>query len=269
MVLRRYFFVVCFLLTACESGGELAPEREVEPTYPEEVEFLSEDGKTLRGTWQAAPGIEHGPGVLLLHQIDSFEGEGHDRHDWDSVFPALIDSGVSVLAIDFRSHGLSDPADVPLISLGSDREQLRFDVRAGLDFLRLQGGSVRASLRGVAGLGLGASIATVANHYSGAGEPGDWGARALVALSARSERAVDLTDTGDPTLSLTNGLFIAGEDSALDVESASTLYEMTSAERDLLVVEESSAHGAALLDEGSFLVDPIVDWFQLTLIPDD
>lgn len=265
----RFFPLVLVGLLACESSGALSPDEVVTPTEPVDVLIESEDGKNLSGTWQAAPGVEHGPGVLLLHQVDAAEGEGHDRHDWDAVFPELVDAGISVLALDFRSHGMSDPADVPLVELGSDRDQLRFDVEAGLNFLRSQNGSVRSTLRGVAGLGLGASMASVASHESGEGLPGDWGARALVSISARRSRVVDLTAAGDESLSLSNGLFIAGADQELDVQSAEELYEMTDGERRLLAVDGSQEHGVALLDQEIWLSDEIVEWFSLALTPQD
>ena len=168
------------------------------------MELTTSDGLTIGGTWQAAVGVTHGPGVLLLHQVDAFEGEGHDRYDWSGTFDPLVEAGITVLAIDFRSHGLSDPADIPVIDLGSDREQLRYDVQAGLSFLRGRDLEVSQDQIGVAGLGLGGTMAAVAANQSG-DLAGDWGVRGLAVVSGRHDRAQDLNPDGDTTLSLPLG----------------------------------------------------------------
>lgn len=247
-------------LVACEGGGELAPDEPTTPTAPQEVELTTLDGKAIAGTWQAARGVVHGTGVLLLHQVDAFEGQGHDRHDWDGTFEAMVAAGVSVLAIDMRSHGASDPADLPVIDLGSDRDQLRYDVQAGLEWLGSRGLEVDRERIGIAGLGLGGSMAAVASHESG-DQAGDWGARAVAAISAQHDRAADLTPDGDSSLSLENGLFAAGQDAHPDAESAGQFYAETSLVRSLMLVPDSDAHGVDLLAADAGVGLAVVDHF--------
>jgi len=255
--------LACLLcLSACAPVGALVPDEPATPTAPEDVTLTTFDGKTLSGTFQAAVGVERGPGVLLLHQVEATVGEGHDRHDWDGAFEALVDAGISVLRIDFRSHGLSDDADVPVFDLGSDREQLRHDVEAGLDYLDGRALEIGTDRIGVAGLGLGASIAVVAVHESREGESADWGADALVAISGRHDRAVDLTPDGDATLTLRDGLYIAAEDNVLDAESASLFYAATTVgERRLQFEPGTDAHGADLLAGNDGVEEAMVAWF--------
>ncbi len=258
----RCSLVLVLLLSACtEDGGELAPEEPPTPTAPEEVELTTADGKLLAGTWQAAAGVERGVGVLLLHQVDTTEGEGHDRHDWDGVFELLVDSGLSVLAIDFRSHWASSPADVAVIDLGSDREQLQYDVRAGIDWLDDQHASVGRDRIGAVGLGLGGTMAVVANHESG-DMPGEWGLDSTIAISARRDRAEDLNPDGDTSLSLADSFYIAAMDNELDSSSAMDLHEITSGERRILLQPSSELHGAELLQSDPALGDAIADWFN-------
>lgn len=258
---------LALLLGACDEGGELAPDEPVTPTAPVEVELLTEDGMTIVGTFHAAEGVERGPGVLLLHQVDVVQGEGRDRHDWDGTFEALVEAGISTLAIDFRSHGGSDPTDVPVIDLGSDREQLRFDVEAALDYLDDQNFEIGADLIGVAGLGLGASMAVVASHESPEGQPGDWGADAIAAVSGRRDRAEDLTPDGDATLTPRDGFYIAGIDNALDTESATYFHSITQGDKRLLLQPGTDAHGADLLAAQPAVGDAIVAWFAEVLVP--
>ncbi|MCP4873502.1 MAG: hypothetical protein GY898_32850 [Proteobacteria bacterium] len=262
---RVPLLLLLIALSACTGVGELVPE-ESTPTSPEEVTITTLDSKTIAGTFHAAVGVERGRGVLLLHQVDAAVGEGHDRSDWDGVFEDLVANGISTLAIDFRSHGASDAADVPIFDLGSDREQLRHDVEAGLDYLDDRGFEIGADRIGVAGLGLGATMAVVAVHESPDG-PGDWGADAVVVISGRHDRAVDLTPDGDPTLTLRDGLYVAAEDNALDAESASLFHAATtSGERRIQLVPGTDAHGAELLaDDGVQAAIPA--WFLEVLDP--
>ena len=257
---RRYTPLLLLCLAAC-GEGELVPDEPVTPTERQEVALTTVDGLTIAGTWHAATGVTRGPGVLLLHQVDGVPGEGHDRYDWSGTFDPLVEAGIGVLAIDFRGHGQSDPIDVDTFyQLGSDRDLLRHDVEAGLNFLDDQQLAVGDDTIGVAGLGLGATMAVVAANQSG-DVPGDWGVRGLVAVSARRDRAVDLSPTGDENLELANGLYMAGQDNALDAQSAQDLYYETTGVRTLMLVSDTSAHGADLHDDFDQVGAAIVDHF--------
>jgi len=234
----------------------------------EDVELTTIDGLTVHGTWQAAVGASFGPAVLLLHQVDAFEGQGHDRYDWAGTFDPLVAAGVTVLAIDFRSHGESDAASVPVIDLGSDREQLRYDVQAGLSFLRGRNLEVDDEKIGVAGLGLGGTMAAVAANQSG-DVPGDWGVRALAVVSGHPGRAEDLNPDGDTSLDLVNGLYVAALDNAFDAANAEEFYDITTGERTLFLIPGTAAHGADLHDDFDQVGTAIIDHFTGLWVPEE
>lgn len=258
-------------MAGCVPGGSLSGDPTPAPqTEPEEVRFSTSDDLSLAGTWQASPGVERGPAALLLHQVSEPSGPAHDRHDWDGLRESLLAAGVSVLAFDFRSHGLSDDATTALINLPSDRDQLPLDVKAGLDFLDDQGHAVDPERVGVVGLGLGAALALVAVHESYDGFPPNWSAGSAVAISARADRAADLNAYGTPVdnMALHNCMLIAGADNAADAADASLLFGEVRDTSHLALVEGSSAHGADLLAQEDAVGDLVLAWFTELWIPE-
>ena len=105
-------------------------------------------------------------------------------------------------------------------------------------------------------------MAVVALHESQEGAPGEWGADAVVAISGRHDRAVDLTPDGDDTLSLRDGLYLAAEDNALDAESAGLFYGATGeGDRLVTLLPGTDAHGADLLASEPSVEAALIDWF--------
>lgn len=260
------------ILSACTGGGSLDGDpTPAPPTEPEEVLFETDDGLTLAGTWQEAPGALRGPAALLLHQVMQPNGEEHDRHDFDGLREDLLLAGVSVLAFDFRSHGASDPATAPLVDLAGRRDQLPLDVQAGLDFVEDQTRPVDPDAIGVVGLGLGASLAVVAIHESYDDFPPDWGARSAVAIGARGDRAADLNVDGTPVdnLALHHVMYIAGADHPEDAPDAQLLYDETRDTRELVLIPGTALHGADLLDSEPAAADAVLDWFTTLWTPED
>ena len=242
------------LLPACEGSGSLTDDPTPPPaTSPEEVSIVAFDGLRLSGTYQAAPGAAAGPALLLLHQFE------RDRHDFDALGPDLLAAGYSLLAIDFRSHGASEEADIPRNSLLSDRDQLGYDVRAALAYLQGRSSAVDPARVGVIGLSVGGNMAIVANHRTHGGGA-SWGAQAIATVSARQDRAEDLA--GDNTLSLRDGLYIAGDDESPQNEDADALAAITAGDAEALRVAGTSAHGVALLDADPAVRARLVAWFE-------
>jgi len=241
-------------LLACDGSGSLSDTETPTPTAPEEVELTTDDGLTISGTYQEAVGASRGPGLLLLHQFQ------RDRHDFDVIWDELHAAGYSLLAIDFRSHGLSDDADVNIQELLSDRDQLVWDVSAGLDFLDTKNLAVGNELIGVVGLSVGGNMAIVANHNTHNGQAAAWKADAIVTVSARKDRAEDLA--GDNSLTLRNGLYVAGADESIQAEAAVELEGATLGDRESLLVEGSAAHGAELLAESAVVRQRLATWFS-------
>lgn len=217
------------------------------PTFPEPVELTTADGLTIRGTWQAAPGVDLGPAVLLLHQY------GNDRHDYDTIWTLFHESGLSTLAIDFRSHGESDPASVDTELLLSDPDQLRHDLQAGLTWLAAQE-AVDPARIGVMGLSVGANLAVVANHNRE-----EWGVSSTVSFSSRLDAIEALAGTA--TLDLQSALYVTSETEEPQATDATTLFEMTAEPRRVEHVLGTSSHGASLLQASADARQGSVDWF--------
>jgi pimeloyl-ACP methyl ester carboxylesterase len=213
------------------------------------------DGLSISGTWQPAPGARRGPGLLLVHD---FEG---DRHEWDPAWAQLQAAGISLLAIDLRSHGESDAAAIPAVQLQSDPDEFPQDVRAGLTWLQEQIQVVDPALIGVAGLGVGANLAIVANLRTD-GTPSDWGAGRALAISARRDRAEDLAL--DSTLTLHGMSFAAGALEEPQATDAAELRDLTEGDRGLLLVPETADHGAVLLANHQEVRDAVAGWFTAT-----
>ncbi len=238
-------------LVGCPSSGSLGGDPPA-PTTPEEITLTTTDGLTLAATFQAAPGADRGPALLLLHQFQ------RDRADFDPIRNDLLVAGYSLLAIDFRSHGASDEADVPINQLLSDRDQLRFDVMAGLDELQGRPREIDPGRVGAVGLSVGGNMAVVANHNTHGGQQAPWGCQAIATVSARGDRAMDLA--GDNTLTLRDGLYVAAQGEEPQASEAAVLEGITGGGREAFLVPGSS-HGADLLATDGEVRSRIVEWF--------
>ncbi|MCO4773103.1 MAG: hypothetical protein KDA24_23920 [Deltaproteobacteria bacterium] len=247
-----YILGLALFLVGCPGSGGLGGDAP-DPTTPEDITLATLDGLTIAGTFQAAPGADRGPALLLLHQFE------RDRSDFDVIWDDLLGAGYSLLAIDFRSHGLSDEATVPINTLLSDRDQLRFDVMAGLDDLTGRPREIDPARVGAVGLSVGGNMAIVANHNTHGNEQAPWGCAAIATVSARKDRAEDLA--GDNTLTLRDGLYIAGADETVQAEEAGALVDDTGGGREAMLVPGTSAHGVDLLNDEQDVRDRIVQWF--------
>jgi len=215
---------------------------------PEGVTLTTEDGLSLSATWRRGDGAtSEAPAVLLLHQYQ------HDRSDFDLVFEGFRDAGISTLALDFRGHGLSDDAPVPLAELLSDPDQLRLDVEAALAWIHDRG-EVDDAAVGVLGVSVGANMAVVANHNREA-----WGVRTTVAISAR-RTAVD-TLAGTSVLDLHRGQYAAGDGEVPQAADAEVLAAITAEPSQAQLVADTDRHGADLFLFSSGVRDGVVTWF--------
>jgi pimeloyl-ACP methyl ester carboxylesterase len=240
------------LLPACVTSGGL--EEPATPTTSEEVTITTDDGLELAGTYQGAVGADRGPGLLLLHQFE------RNRADFDPIWAELLGAGYSLLAIDFRGHGASDPSPIPIGELLSDRDNLGWDVMAGLDFLQRKNFDIADDRIGAVGLSVGGNMAIVANHKTHGGQQAPWGCFAVATVSARLDRAEDLA--GDTSLTLRDGLYIAGADETTQAEEAGALLDITGGDREAMLVPGTAAHGAELLEQNADVRARIVAWFS-------
>jgi len=254
-----------FLFAACSESGGLGNDDDTiddsddddaasddddaaPPTFPESVELTTEDGLTLVGTFQAAPGVSLGPAVVLLHEQE------RDRHDYDAIWPLFHSAGIATLAFDFRSHGDSDVAAVDLSALQTDPAQLHYDVRAALEWLGAQP-VVDPARVGVMGLAMGANMAVVANHLGSL-----WGVSSVVAVSPDISSIDALS--GGAVLDLENALYAASDGVEPQSGDATTLAGMTADPKDLRLILGTTSIGAALLQASPDARQGSVDWFE-------
>jgi dipeptidyl aminopeptidase/acylaminoacyl peptidase len=123
----------------------------------ENVAFPSRDGgTTLSGWWIEVPGSDSV--FILVH------GRNSNKKAMVDYAPFFIGRGISVLLLDLRGHGESDPAYATF----GDKE--RYDVLGALDFLSERGIGPDKSI-GCLGLSMGATAAYLAAMDADALDP--------------------------------------------------------------------------------------------------
>lgn len=225
------------------------------PTYPENFEEVTSDGLTIRGTFQAAEGVEVAPAVLLLHEI------ARDSADFNTVFIDFVEAGIAPLAIDFRGHGDSDPVTIDLADLQTDPSQLHHDVVAALEWLAARD-DVDADRIGIMGLDVGASMSVVALHNRAT-----WGVKSICAITPILEHVHALAGTDQ--LDLENALYVAAENNVQDLADAQALFDITVDPRDIEPVGQTDDHGADLLNGSIDAQSGTVNWFVEALEEED
>jgi dienelactone hydrolase len=259
------FALLLLLLSGCPAGGDgiidgddddsvvlddddaVDDDDDFTPTFPEDFEVVTSDGLTIKGLFQSAEGVEVAPAVLLLHEI------ARDRADYNAVFIDFVQAGISPLAIDFRGHGTSDDAAIPIADLQTDPSELHHDVVAALEWLAARD-DVDASRIGVMGLDVGASMAVVALHNRAT-----WGVKSICAVSPIRAHVDALAGTDQ--LDLENALYVAAELNIEDLADAQGLFDITVDPRDIEPVGQTDDHGFNLLTGSVDAQNGTVNWF--------
>jgi predicted alpha/beta hydrolase len=151
--------VCLFLLTPISAAFSAeAPKRKPIRQLPgEEVQFQTQDGWTLTGTYRVAQSSK--PTVILLHG-----GTGR-RQDWYPLAARMARGGFGYLAFDLRGHGQSQnpPAGQPgqwnkfvINKTYNEWDNMREDVAAAAAFLSTRG--VSADSMPLGGSDVGANI---------------------------------------------------------------------------------------------------------------
>jgi dienelactone hydrolase len=228
------------------------------PTVPTQVTFTAGDGVELRGTWQPAPGVTDGPAVLMLHEL------GGSRQDFTLIWEVFQSNGISTLAFDFRGHGASGDAGVPLSDLRNTPGLLEADVRAAMDLLADQE-VVDTGRIGVLGLDVGANLAVLGLHESRQGSSDPWGIDGITAITPSIAEIEAVGELASGDLVLAGAQYVAGENAPEDAADATALHDGTTEPRDLRIVLGTSAHGADMLTGSSDARNGIVQWFVTLL----
>lgn len=199
------------------------------------VSFQTEDGFTLHGEITSA-GSTESPVAILLHMYR------HDRSSWAPLVPELVSRGITVLALDQRTHGESVKQgeqtvrvdDVPRERFGEVVRAGPKDVAAARAWLEKQGFDVgRLALVGAS---YGCTVALLAADTPGV--------KALVLLSPGTAYfGVDVTAIArDSMLPI---LAVAAEDDPNAARAARTLTDGRRATSELDVFE-TGGHGTRL-----------------------
>ena len=226
-----------------------------------QVTARTQDGATLRASYQRPESEEIKQTLLLIHQ----PGGDHSRADWDRVWDALVEVGYGVLAIDLRSHGGSDDLGDPADMLDDPYAYAR-DVDIWLQYIARReeaGESVATWRTGIVGLGASGSLAAAAvaagrgrcaiayspsihqiNTYSGAWEAGI---------------DEDPEDGLRDDIQLDTTLWLTADADMPSANDAPLLHEATTGETDLIVTE-GIHHGQELLELNDITLGAAVDW---------
>lgn len=213
------------------------------------VTFRTDDGVTIAATLYEGT-RRPAPAVILLHML------ARSRDDWQTVATRLADAGIHALAIDFRGHGGSSPAQA---SGGEpDWARLALDVKASRAFLASRPDLVQTTLIGIAGASIGANIAIVA----AAADPS---IKSLALLSATLEYRSLRAEAAMRKYGARPALLVAGSNDAYALRSAKALAALGGGTREIKTLDDAG-HGTNMFNHDPDLVRVLVDWFLRTLL---
>lgn len=215
--------------------------------------LTTEDGVLISGLWRDA-GAE-APAVILLHMMPAA------KESYDHFGEALLDVGVSSLAIDFRGHGESrmtaGGGKLNYEKFSDEEHQAKIkDVEAARCWLLEKG--VSPSRLAVVGASIGANLAlqAMATHTEmPAGlilSPG---------LNYRGVTTMPLVRA----LSRQQSLFlIASKDDPESAEAVEKLAEVSLA-RTVVRVFDAAGHGTAIFDSQPGFMNESISWLRTIL----
>ena len=203
---------------------------------PKHVSFPTEDGGVVHAD-EYGRGVR---GVVLAH------GGRFDKDSWASQARVLADAGFRALAIDFRGRGESRGGPQ-----ASSQDDVRFDVLAGVRYLRATGAESVSIVGGSFG-GWAAAQAAVAS------EPGEIDRIVLIAASSIE----------DPERMQGRKLFITTRDDfrgggALRLPEIRDQYERAPGPKRLVILD-GAAHAQFIFetDQGERLMREILDFLS-------
>jgi len=234
--------------------------KSIEMPYEQEtISFQTSDSVLLKGSVSYRGALTgRRPAIIFMHEFGIFVN-GWINSD---ILKYLVTEGYICLIYWSRGHGQSSwPGDIQ--DLIRDPVYLANDLRGALSFLQ-QNELVMADSIALMGASMGATMAVSGN--------GDEAVRTSVALSPANMN-INYMYSGATLKSI---LYIVGSQDIVDTgeeviyfpAQAVELYEMTLDPRELLVIENSGAHGTELL-ESNGVKEAILQWIleQMPIIP--
>lgn len=235
--------IAACLSLSCYSPGQNSPQTSVQ-----EVDIVTEDNVTLKGTYYSADTTA--PGILLLHMCV----DDTDRDSWSNLADMLVKRGFHVLSFDFRGYGQSE-GDWPEFETMPEfieicRGTIMKDVEASIEYLRSQDGVSKDRI-GIAGASCGVfmGIEACMNHPE---------IRALALLSGPFDKqAQDQLESLDavPVLGA------ASQDDVRAFEAMKRVFAATNHPNSLLIQYKGSEHGTNMFAKEPDLQRAIVEWF--------
>ena len=243
---------VRMLLLALLAFAPLSAAAEGEGPVRFPVSFETEDGFTLHGDLISA-GSTQSPVAILLHMYRQ------DRSSWSPLIPELVSKGITVLALDQRTHGESTRKgdetvrveDIPRGSFGDVLRAGPKDVAAARAYLA--GNGFQVDRIALVGASYGCSVALLS------ADPVE-GVVALVLLSPGTAYfGVDVTQ---PARDFSGSLLaVAAEDDGQAAQSARTLTNRRSATSELSIFSKGG-HGTRLFASQPGLVVAIREFLR-------
>jgi pimeloyl-ACP methyl ester carboxylesterase len=275
----RLCSLVALVVVAAGCGNNDDDADIVGPDFPEgpgrvynveSVTFSTVDQVRVSASYGRQPAAGAHPVVILVHEV----GSSAASQEWlaSRVFEFLLENGYNVLALDLRGHGGSNlPTDgrTQDVLLVSDLEDMHFEVRAGITWLRSQPSADNERMA-VLGTGIGANVAYVAMGAY----PEDL--QAGIALSPgfwNNDLEPIVIGTGLDSFTPHTMLYIVGEADTVPISEteslsyaafASALNSLTAEPRSLQIFGGVSSHGLALLQSPA-TSQLILDWLQTHL----
>lgn len=242
------FLLLALGLVACGQTTEASPTPTPDPlladTTPKPVEFNTEDGITIKGTYYPSETIKTGaPALLLVHMLNS------NKEAWQGFATASQKAGYGVLAIDLRGHGESGGRKFEYGNMENDLD-------AALSWLTSRP-ELNKDRIGIAGASIGGNLALrTASRYAKVKSvvmlsPGlDYrGVTTLDALAQYGQRPV---------------MIVAAENDTYAADSARTLNSQALGQHQLQIYPGSD-HGTNLFQAQAGLQPMMLAWFASTL----
>jgi pimeloyl-ACP methyl ester carboxylesterase len=252
--LNRFDNVINF-----ELGGQSASAAQASSngSSRKSVELQTSDGVKIMGDWYRPSSRvdQKPPAILLIH------GFGENRSVWDGFLSDhLLKNGLAILNIDLRGHGESlfrgSEKLVPDVSWLTDPRQFPSDLDCALSWLRSQV-EIDQNRIGVLGADIGGSLAYLA---SGKYEV----VRSAVVLSGNFEQAQALA-TGVANFQPHSILYIATQGDDKAAEHAQQFEKSTGFPVKVQVFQNSSSHGAKILQDVPESTTLVADWLKNVL----